>query len=196
MSEWGDLFTSFYNQFVLRDLLSIVLPGFLIIMAALYSNFQTNAIIDFFSNDLSILIVFIFFGLSYVMGILLLFFADLTGIFSTFYTDPMGMKKKTIRFHRVLNHIYKEEKIFANIRERYIIFMQTSGNMAWASLTSFFTVLFSYLLCSQKINNFGYNQFVLAFLFLIILFCFGSSHFHFKQYLKDWDKLIIDDMYR
>jgi len=201
MSDYTDLFTSFYNQFILRDLLSIILPGYIIIIAALYSNFQTEIIIDFLSDDLSIIIVFIIVGISYVLGILLLLLGDKTGLCSTYYTTtPTDMRKRHIKFHRTLCLAYHEkENIFANIRERYIIFMQTSGNMAWASVISLFIVLFSYVIHSlihQPVNNFGYNQIFLMISFLVIATFFGICNRHFKEYLEDWDSLIIDQQYQ
>jgi hypothetical protein len=197
MSDYADLFTSFYNQFILRDLLSIILPGFILIIAALYSNFETKIIIDFFADNLSFLIVFVILGISYVLGILLLLLADRTRICSTFYTaTPTEQREQSIRFYRTLSLVYKdEERIFANMRERYIIFMQTCGNMTWTSIISLFIVLFSYILrkhLSQEINDFWHNQIFLIIFFAIIAIFFCIGHYHFKDYLKDWDKIIID----
>ena len=201
MSDYTELFTSFYNQFILRDLLSIVLPGFSIIMATLYSNFQTKILLNFFSGELSILIMFSIVGISYVLGIFLVFLADTTGIGSTFYTPtPTSMRKRTIRFHRTLSLAYQQkEMVFGNIRERYIIFMQTTGNMAWACEISFYITIFSYWIrsyASPQTNDFGYNPFALALLFPIFAVILLICHFHFKDSLEDWDKLIIDEIYR
>jgi len=105
------------------------------------------------------LLIFLLLALSYIFGIFFLFLSDATGFCRTYYTeDSKKMKERTKAFHEKLeNGYWHKEKIkekFANIRERYIIFMQTSGNLAWASLIIFI------LSCSFLILGINSNIFL------------------------------------
>ena len=191
MSDYGDLFTNFYNQFILRDLLSIVLPGFIVIVTTLFFIEGRFPLKKIFSNDISFLSIFLILGFSYILGIFFLYLSDMTGFCKTYYTKkPKEMKIRTKAFHEKLeNGYWYKDRIkgnFAKIRERYIIFMQASGNMAWAMLT-LLTIIGIFAILIQNIDFFWI---ILIFLFL---FCLSSfSHYHYKKYLKEWDDVIMD----
>ena len=188
MSEYGDLFTSFYNQFVLRDLLSIVFPGFFVIITTLFFIGRRFHIYSIFSTEISLLLVFLILGFSYFIGILFLFLSDATGFCKTYYTDKsIDMRKRTKAFHEKLETGYwhKEgiKEKFANIRERYIIFMQACGNMAWASLSILIICLITFFM----------HQHLIFLLFVIPLCLSNFGYCHFRKYLQDWDKLFLNN---
>ena len=100
MSDLGDLFANFYNQFLLRDLLSMIMPGFTII-------FVLSKIIDipflgeFDSPNLSIFSIIIIFSFSYILGILLAGLSDTTKFLKTYYGDnPTEFRKKLKEFYQ------------------------------------------------------------------------------------------------
>jgi hypothetical protein len=189
MSDYGDLFTSFYTQFILRDLLSIILPGFIVIITLLTFWGRLFLLGSIFSNEISFLLIFLILGLSYFIGILFIFLSDVTGFCKTYYTETGNlMRERTKKFHETIVNEPKGEKIpherFANIRERYIIFAQTCGNMAWASLTIIF---YGFVLA------FGYNKiaFLLPFYWVLLVFSV-LGHCHYQINLENWDDIIID----
>jgi hypothetical protein len=189
MSDYGDLFTSFYNQFILRDLLSIVLPGFIVIVSLLTLTGQNYYVNCIFSSEISPLCIFLILAFSYILGIIFLSLSDITTFCRTYYgNDPTEMKRQTKRFYEKLDNNYHEKQStkdrFANIRERFIIFMQATGNMAWASLTIIF---FNFFILLHGINNiWAIATFGVIFVFATISNCL------FRKYLEDWDTVIID----
>jgi hypothetical protein len=92
MFEWGELFTSFYNQFVLRDLLSMVLPGLTVIFV--YSLFFKGfkfvhlALILFRNSWISLIFLL---ATSYLIGVFFIVFSDKTRLFKTYYTRTYAL---------------------------------------------------------------------------------------------------------
>lgn len=169
--------------------MSIVLPGFLVIIVTLF--FWNQKYLKYIiSSSLSqLLLIFLLLGISYEIGILFLFLSDRTGICKTFYTKDSNLFREiTKNFHEKCANTYpKNKEMFANLRERYIIFTQTCGNMTWASSIIIFIILIHYF---TRFRN-PYDGIFLT-IFSIILVLTISAHSFFQRYLEEWDNKIID----
>lgn len=191
MSDWGDLFTSFYDQFVLRDLLSMVFPGLMVILV--YSLFFNEPAISLhwflIYQGIPWLSLILVLALSYLIGILFIGISDLTRIFRTFYTDkPEDYQKRVKAFiDRTFSGGNEKGKKFLQIRERYVIFTQACGNFAWACITSIYIIIMAQ--CSGKdpiVNLYA------ALLFLLLLFATWIGHIEFTKRQIGWDNLFIE----
>ena len=189
MSDYTDLFTSFYNQFILRDLLSMILPGFIVIFVfskLFYEQIEPSLWIVSIIPFLSLIIIL---SLSYLIGILFIGLSDTLRIFKTYYTPTANEQRKKVKgyYERLsATHNQKAIKQFSQIRERYIIFMQTCGNFGWACIISIITIGVTHP--SVIFTDLKYSLII----FLILLLFSGMGYYKFKKYLKNWDDLILN----
>lgn len=190
MSEGGDLFTSFYNQFVLRDILSMVFPGLTVLL--IYWISIKEPIKHFFwifaDSDLNFLPLLFVIALSYVISILFIGLSDWAGCFRTYYTkDPENYQKRTKDIiEKLSTYPYRAcGNKMLQIRERYVIFTQSCGNFGWACF-------FSAVIFCLSDNN---NKFWFALFFIVLSATSWIGYDQFKTRQVGWDKQFLNDDY-
>jgi hypothetical protein len=189
MSELEDLLTNLYTKFVLRDLLSFVLPGFTLFFVCSLLFHDPMRIVHrlLMSPEISWFSIILIFLISYFVGVLLIVLSDMTQFFKTYYTiNPEDQQKRVKRFYEELScHFQNNKKEFSQIRERYVIFMQTCGNFSWV-----FIILILPIAHACACSNDG-NSFPLLLLFVILLALSITGYCIFRTRLIDWDNLFL-----
>jgi hypothetical protein len=210
MTDWENVVSRLYSDFILRDLLSFVAPGAILLGSFLYLFLPISGLYQVF-NQLNPFLFILFFGICYVIGIGLLIFGDADdqnksktskwysipkNKFPTYYTDtPCDQQKKVKCLFVGLTNPHTKDN-FLKIRERYVIFMQTCGNCHTALYLSFFLIVAKTLFLFYQ----GYFEFDgLSKSILLLLTLFGviisvrilyKGHFVYKEMLEKWDGVI------
>jgi hypothetical protein len=201
MVDVGNVISEFYSEFVLRDLLSFVTPGAIVLGSVLYLIWPVGFLLHLF-YFLNPLLFIPLFGMCYIIGIGLLVLGDADNQnnsseyrwwippwpknrFPTFHALTAEQQQTIVkRFYRNLTNQNTKDQ-FSKIRERYIIFMQTCGNC----YTSFF---FSGIIFLIKLIFNPFNEVIptlVIFLGMLIgLFIFDKGYFIQKKRLKSWDE--------
>ena len=201
MADTEKIITSFYSDFILRDVLSFVTPGAILLGSLLYTFWPSDFIINEFLKVNPLLFIPLF-GLCYMIGIGLMMIGekkDLTygktrfpvcqlGIFPTYYKENVKNQldlTKTI-FEKLAGKNNKDD--YLKMRERYIIFKQACGNCAISFMCSI-------IILAIKIGIIG-TDFVPTIIMIIIMFLLlfpltNGFDAHDKR-REIWDNLILD----
>jgi hypothetical protein len=234
MSDLSDTIKGFYSDFILRDLLSFVMPGAILTASLVLTlvNLDINTIPGLFYvvkiiGVVSIVIWVLLFGLFYIIGYGLQCFSYLISLKtngkidflfppikyenkfrnqskistaddrdrkdkSGSYSEKFGLDEKCRNakyYHYMrlpfLSHSNEAEK---KIHERFIVLMQTSGNLSIAFLFSAIMILIK--IFSQKEFNTTMISWIMICTFLSWILYFGFKDH--RQKLLDWEFEVIN----
>lgn len=196
----------FYSDFILRDLLSFVTPGAIVLGSVLYLFLPLGFLLRIF-NELNPLLYIPLLGLCYIIGIGLLMLGEeidstyeccfkkiSIGWFSTFHAPTAIEQQKVVKsFHEKLTNHTRDQ--FSKIRERYVILMQACGTCCLAILISAVILLIKFQLIYPLHSRLFHwiipiSILIIGMFFIAILL--GNGYCVHKKRLKDWDNLIID----
>jgi hypothetical protein len=215
MSEVGNIVSGFYSDFVLRDLLSFVTPGAILLGSILFLILPLNYLIHFFNNLNWILYIFLF-GLCYIIGFGLMMVGEflgqylkfLKGRYLTYYKEsPESQQKRLLGFYESLTNQNTKDKL-SKIRERYVVFMQSCGNCCVALIFSIILFIVKLVFIYNILTNYTFlfhlspwyffhlkNEIVLAIVLtisMILLFVvLDYGYCIHKGRLKSWDDFVI-----
>jgi hypothetical protein len=137
MSNIGDSIKYLYEKFILRDLLSIVAPGFIVSLSILLFPFSLTQILSFL-KEIPFLIYIPIYGVIFIVG---------------FAIQCFGARCRIIRFHnRVTDKNYykklvgflkatKDNNIMRDNWERFVVLKQMCGNGSLAIFISALLIL-------------------------------------------------------
>lgn len=124
MSDIGDAIQSLYNKFIMRDVLSFVIPGAVVVGSLLDLSQMSHILKLFHSNSIPFILYFPIFGIFYMVG---------------FAVQCLGAEiLHVIKFHRMTweEHFRRLARLPQNDREamsqheRFVVLKQMCGNGA------------------------------------------------------------------
>ncbi len=202
MADGEKIVTGFYTEFVLRDVLSFVTPGAILLGSLLYALWPLDSIINEFQKMNPFLFIPLF-GLCYLIGIGLMMIGEKKeikieksrfswcqlGFFPTFYTETtkMQLDLQKMIFEKLSDKSNKDD--YLKMRERYIIFKQACGNCA-------LSFIFSIIIFALKIAILR-ADFIPTLIMIIIMFLSlfpltnGFDTHHTRK--KIWEDLILNN---
>jgi hypothetical protein len=212
MSEFDTVVSGFYSNFVLRDLLSFVTPGAILLGSILFLILPLNYLIRFFNNLNLILYIFLF-GLCYIIGFSLMMMGEflgqyLNGRYLTYYKESSeSQQKRTLEFYENLTNQNIKDRV-SKIRERYVIFMQSCGNCCMALSFSIILFTIKLIFIYNIFTNYTFlfhlspwyffhlkNEIILAIVLTIcMIFLLGVLDYGYRIHkgrLKCWDDLVV-----
>jgi len=193
-----DVLDSLYSNFVLRDFLSLVTPGAIILGTILYCQFGfagTVAIIE----KIPFLVFFPLFGICYVIGIGTWTFGEIASkkILNTNFTIyDYDKKENEKKYYQNLKKIYENKSGLTNLsvilktRERFILLMQTCGNF-FIALGISLVILLLYYFSGSALHS-GLFSLIIISMFLLSVICYYGYVVH-REYLKLWDQIISQE---
>ena len=194
----SDVLDSLYSNFVLRDFLSLVTPGAIILGTLLLCQFGFDGTIHIL-EQIPFVVYFPLFGICYILGVgmwtigELLSKALLNGNFTIYDYDTRDNERK---YYTNLKRMYEKlsgnenRQVIIKIRERFVLLMQTCGNCCIALFISVIILVICEL--SGQSRNSGYFiQFVVGMI-LVFLVCYFGYVIH-RKYLKLWDQIVSKD---
>lgn len=180
MSDIGDAIKYLYREFILRDLLSFVTPGAIVIVSALLFRFDLYQTLTF-SKLIPLILYIPVFGVFFMVGFAIqILGAEILHIirFHTRDTD-------TDNYECLAKFLSKADEEEKRQRERFVVLKQMCGNGAIA-------ILIAAILLIIKLWPPSSSVLVLIIMTILIsLFLFLGHYVHVKRQME-WEDTIIN----
>lgn len=193
-----DVLDSLYSNFVLRDFLSLVTPGAIILGTILYCQLGFAGAVAVIEK-IPFFVFFPLFGICYVVGIGTWTFGEIVSkkiLNANFTIYDYDKKENERKYYQNLKRIYENKSGLTNLpvilktRERFILLMQTCGNFFIALCISLVILLLYYIFGSTVHSGLFFLIAISIFLLSVISYYGYIVH---KEYLKLWDQIISQE---
>ena len=177
MSEFTNLFTAFYSQFILRDFFCKIIPGFLLIMSiavSLTSLTETNHYLNSMSGWMWALAG----GVSWIGGFVIQSCGEMFGAIRYFPKDLNRKQfcEKLVRFDQLSDSIPIQQRRF----ERLVVIQEACGNCYFGLIIASIILLANYL-CNKN-QDIGIEGFRFILIIVVIIFSIiFLLRMHFKH---------------
>lgn len=180
------LIDCFYNEFVQRDFLGYILPGYIVLLTIFWSDFVDPKNLNVTSTSFKLILLLIFsLGIAYIIGLAVKASGTIIGIIIDY---PLLEEKED--FHNRLSEFkekYSKDHAKYIQRERYIALKQASGNCA---VSFYWSLLLSISLDNVKLPI---PWWLLLLLGVLLTFChwqttYNQYSFEMKSVGKDIPK--------
>jgi hypothetical protein len=180
MSDISDTIKNLYREFILRDLLSFITPGAIVVGTIVFLQWDISQILEFF-KAISWFVYIPIFGASFMVGFAIQCLGEIAGIikFHNCNTDAEHWQK-LIMFRS------KADDKTDRQHERFVVLKQMCGNGAGALLiASVFVVIKLWIECLFL--------WVLGFLVVLLVYGLYRGHRIHLRRQEEFEDLILND---
>jgi len=186
MGAFSSFFDNLYTKFLLRDLLSKAIPGFIAI-AGIANTLGVN-VLQLLNEDLNFYGYLLLYGVSFAMGSLMQFAASnkLIRVIKIHAGDEVSKDQSdemTISLKRLKGFLvkYQKNQLILDQRERLVILKNMAGNYAVAFL----------LIATSYFAKPYIQQYPLFFIILVVLALLAQNRYHATEQ-SIWQKITRD----
>ena len=164
----GDTIKYLYSQFILRDLLSFITPGAMVVLAALLLFLPEQCLsqrldtLFRYSRDMHWLLYIPLFGVFYVVGFAVQYLGVFCGCIRLHKTDKSSIKQ---RFKMSFSKMWSENDVYREQREKTVDFLNVTAKADSAKQYHERSIVLKQMCANNS------TAFIIAGVFLWVSFC-------------------------